>query len=710
MTAPKPTFCRLRSHDSRLQRAWQGWRRRLVWHDGRSRRVQRRWGWFWLGLLTCWLTLWLTFIPSSGLAQTSSSNRAAQSPVVLDGRVLFQVGNFGNFTALERAAIVNAALEQEVRSPQPAVIEVAEENQQTIIRSQPNDRTLLTVTERDVLQGTNPVSQGRFWSRLIEAAVRQGQLERGSAYFQQALVFSSVVLLGAIAIQLILWVGERFLVRQLARHLGHPASSLHPWEQPAKLLLHLALIGLQAGLWTAVAWYVTDLFPEARSWRYRLFNFLTVPVVSLGESNYSALQLLLLLAFTSGLWFAVSGLTRLFRFYVLARTGAEPRVQELLAVLTQYVMTFLGLIVLLQIWGLDVRSLAILASVLGVGIGFGVQNITNNFISGLIITLERPIQVGDLIKVNELLGTVKRIGARSTEISTFDQVTIIVPNSRFLESEVINWSHGDPVSRLKLAVGVAYGSDIEQVQAALLEAAKSHPEVLVKPQPEVWFQGFGDNSLNFELLVWTGEPKKQFRVKSDIYYRIEASLRRNEIEIPFPQRDLHVRSPELKQLLASLQPPSFPSWKPQRSISNGNKSSDRPIPTLPESPDGFAGATVTMLALDDSSHSDLEALITTMRGPKGLKIQDRRYRLNLYPACFTGAEAVEWFVQTQNCTREAAIQLGQSLIEQGVIHHVLDERPFEDGYVFYRFYADEENANAENADGENTDETDISDR
>ncbi|HEY9750932.1 MAG TPA: mechanosensitive ion channel domain-containing protein, partial [Allocoleopsis sp.] len=559
------------------------------------------------------------------------------------------------------------------------------------IRSQPSDRTLLTVTERDVLQGTNPASQGRFWSRLIQAALRQGQLERSPIYFQQALVFSSVVLLGAIATHLVLWLIERLLARQVTRYLGQPASPLQLWEQPARLLLHFGSLGLQAGLWTAVGWYVTDLFPEARAWRYQLFNFLTVPVVSLGESNYSALQLLLLLAFTAGLWFAVSGLTRLFRFYVLARTGAEPRVQELIAVLTQYVLTFLGLIVLLQIWGLDVRSLAILASVLGVGIGFGVQNITNNFISGLIITLERPIQVGDLIKVDELLGTVKRIGARSTEISTFDQVTIIVPNSRFLESEVINWSHGDPVSRLKLAVRVAYGSDIDQVQTALLEAAKSHPEVLVKPQPEVWFQGFGDHSLNFELLVWTGEPKKQFRVKSDIYYRIEACLRRYGIEVPFPQRDLHVRSPELTELLATLKSSTDSTHAPkQLYVPNGSKLSDRLLTPTSDSVIELAPEPVATATTGDFLASlDIAAIAAAMRSADGVKIQDRRYQMNLYPACFTGAEAVEWLVQTQNCTREAAMQVGQILIDRGLMHHVLDERPFEDGYIFYRFYADE---------------------
>lgn len=662
------------------------------WLHRRSLPWQIRWGRYaWLGLLV----LLLTASAAPGMAQTAG--RAAKAPVVVDGRVLFEVGNFGNFTAAERAGIINAALEQEVRESArgtattvaPPLVEVTQENQQTIIRSQTNDRTLMTVTDRDVIQGTSALSQARVWSRSLEAALRQAQLERNASYYRQAISFSAGVLLAAIAIQVGLRLLERVIARQLTRYLGHPASPLNPWEQPTKLVLHLAMFGLQAGLWTAIAFYISDLFPQARGWRYKLFNFLTVPVISLGDSNYSALQLLLLLGFTVALWFGVSGLTRLFRFYVLARTGAEPRVQELIAVLSQYIMTFLGLIVLLQIWGLDVRSLAILASVLGVGIGFGVQNITNNFISGLIITFERPIQIGDLVKVNELMGTVKRIGARSTEIITFDQVTIIVPNSRFLESEVINWSHNDPVSRLRLSIGVAYGSDIEKVQAALLEAAKSHPEVLVKPQPEVWFQGFGDNSLNFDLLVWTGDPKKQFRVKSDIYYRVEACLRRYEIEVPFPQRDLHVRSPELTELVSMLRPNQASAETKQLYVPNGSASSDRSDFNNGSEAEAVPELILPATASEFLSKLDVDALVAWMRGPEGLQIKDYRYRHNLYPQCFTGGDCVEWLVQTQNCSREEAIQVGQILIDRGVIHHVLDDRPFEDGYVFYRFYLDE---------------------
>jgi small-conductance mechanosensitive channel len=486
------------------------------------KRVQRRW----LLVLLSVLTLLLVLV-SPGSAQTSPAKEVAEAPVVVDGRALFMVRNSGSFTAAERAEIINTILEQEVQSPKAVNIDVVQENQLTIIRARPGvsvapgsakrqdvqeEHDLITLTEGDVITGTSPVRQATIWQRLIEQALRQGKLERTPAYYRQALFFSIGVLLGAIALHVSLGLLGKLASHQLRRWLSSPNSSLQLWEPPAKLFLQLALLGLQAGLWAAIAFYITDIFPQARSWRYKLFDFLNSPVLRLGDSNYSALQLLLLLAFTVGLWFAVSAVTQLFKTYVLGRTSTEPRVQEVIAILTQYILTFLGLIVLLQIWGLDVSSLAILASVLGVGIGFGVQNITNNLISGLIITIERPIQVGDFVKVGDLVGIVKRIGSRSTEIRTLDQVTIIVPNSRFLEKEVINWSHGDPVSRLRLPVGVAYGSPIEQVQVALLEAAKSHPEVLNRPSPEVWFEGFGDSALNFELLVWTGEPKNQSRV------------------------------------------------------------------------------------------------------------------------------------------------------------------------------------------------------
>jgi small-conductance mechanosensitive channel len=183
---------------------------------------------------------------------------------------------------------------------------------------------------------------------------------------------------------------------------------------------------------------------------------------------------------------------------------------------------------------------------LSIGLGIGLQNIAKNFGSGLILVFERPIQVGDFIEVGDLHGTVERIGARITEIRTLDRVSIIVPNSRFLDSEVINWSHGNPISRLHLPLGVAYGSDPQHVRTVLIEAARSHPKVLASPDPSLLFKGFGDSSLDFELLVWTAEPDKQFLLKSDLYFLIYEVLNQNQIEIPFPQRDLHLRSGKME--------------------------------------------------------------------------------------------------------------------------------------------------------------------
>ncbi|NEP13678.1 MAG: mechanosensitive ion channel [Symploca sp. SIO2C1] len=648
---------------------------------------RRRWRIF----LLAGLTLLLTLVSVPSTAQTSPTNNNEKAPVIVDGQVLFEVGNFGNFTAAERADKINEALEDELRSPQAVEIQVAEEGEQIMIRTQENH--LLTVTKQDVISASDPSSQAKLWKNLLEVKLQQGKQERQVVYYRQALIYSIGVLVGAIALHFGLAFSGQLAFRQLTLWFGEPTSPLHPWEKPSKLFLRLALLGCLTGLWTAVIFYVTDLFPQTRSWRYKFFNLLNSPVFNLGDEPYSPIQVLLLLAVTVGLWFAVSIVTRLFKSYILVKTGAVARVQEVVAIVMQYLLTFLGLIILLPIWGLDVGSLAIFASVLGLGIGFGVQNITNNFISGFIITLERPIQVGDFINVSNLVGTVERIGSRSTEIRTLDQVTIIVPNSRFLESEVINWSHGDPVSRLRIPVGVAYGSNIEQVRAALLEAANTHPDVLLSPTPQVWFQEFADSSLNFDLLVWTGEPKKQPRIKSDLNYLIAESLSRHQIEVPFPQRDLNLRSPRLEEFISSWLQQYTPPLASQAAINSGNGDEGGKQPentlTITSGEPIYQPAYPPNFLDDELAKLDIEELVQRMREPEGLEIKDRYYRRNLYPACFIGAEAVEWFMQKQNCTLEVAIALGELLIARKIIHHVTDKHPFRDDYLFYRFYTDE---------------------
>jgi potassium-dependent mechanosensitive channel len=182
----------------------------------------------------------------------------------------------------------------------------------------------------------------------------------------------------------------------------------------------------------------------------------------------------------------------------------------------------------------------VLAGAFGVGIGFGLQNIVNNFISGLILLYERPIQIGDTVEVGSLTGEVKRIGIRSSTLRTFQGAEVIVPNANLIAEQVVNWTLSDRQRRIELPVGVAYGTDPQRVLAILLDVAKASSEVLEDPPPLALFRGFGDSALNFELRVWTGLAT-YLEVHSRIAIAVNAALREAAIEIPFPQRDLHIK-------------------------------------------------------------------------------------------------------------------------------------------------------------------------
>ena len=192
--------------------------------------------------------------------------------------------------------------------------------------------------------------------------------------------------------------------------------------------------------------------------------------------------------------------------------------------------------------GIDLTALAAVSAVLMVGIGFGLQNITSNFISGLFLLFERPVQVGDYVEVSGVQGCVRSIRARSTMVETLDSVSIIVPNSNFIAQNVTNWSYQDAKVRIHISVGVSYSSDVDLVGETLLRVGKSHPEVLQNPDPSVQFLEFGDSSLNFDLLVWIDAPSRQYFVRSDLNFAIVNAFREEGITIPFPQRDLHLRS------------------------------------------------------------------------------------------------------------------------------------------------------------------------
>jgi small-conductance mechanosensitive channel len=191
---------------------------------------------------------------------------------------------------------------------------------------------------------------------------------------------------------------------------------------------------------------------------------------------------------------------------------------------------------------IPLTAFAVVGGALALGIGFGSQAIVSNFISGLLLLAERPIRTGDLIEVSGVVGTVDSIGLRSTRIRTADNFHIIVPNSSFLETNVVNWTHEDPDIRLRVIVGVAYGSPTRKVEELLLLVANEHPRCLRHPAPVVNFRDFGDSALSFEVRFWIRYDARTDRtaIQSDVRYRIDELFREHGITIAFPQMDVHL--------------------------------------------------------------------------------------------------------------------------------------------------------------------------
>jgi len=270
---------------------------------------------------------------------------------------------------------------------------------------------------------------------------------------------------------------------------------------------------------------------------------LDYPLITLGERNLTVALICKLLVLFALVLAAESALRRWFTKRLLKRTRLDAPLQYAIARISGYLFILLGFYVALTAVGLNLSSLAVVAGAVGIGIGFGLQNIIHNFVSGIIILAERPVALGDRVEVAGVAGTVSKIRLRSTEIVTNDNISIIVPNSDFITNPVTNWSHGDPRVQIRIPVGVAYGTDVEKLKSVLLEVAAENSNVLETPQPTVYFDGFGDSALLFELGVWTAQmTHSPRRFRSELNFAIERKLRENKIEIPFPQRDLHLKS------------------------------------------------------------------------------------------------------------------------------------------------------------------------
>jgi len=465
---------------------------------------------------------------------------------------------------------------------------------------------------------------------------------------------------------------------------GGGAAPSPDWRRWTELALLVPKLAIWVGVARALLARVPELEMSRAAASMLLSHSLGEPLFTLGGRAYSALDLVTLPALLAALWLAVGAAVGLLRRQLARFSGGERGVHESIVTLAKILLVFFGTIVVFQAWGLDVSSLAFVASVLGVGLGFGLQNLANNFVSGIVIGLERPLQTGDYVTMGSLEGTVRRIGSRCTVIETTDRTSILVPNARLLENEVVNWSHGDPVVRVHVPVSVAYGSDVALVRRALLDAAVGHRRVLADPPPSVQFLGFGESGLEFRLLVWTREPRGQQHLRSDLNFRIEASLRGRQIEVPFPQRDLRLRDPEVLEAVRAWMRRTFDD--DELAAARAPRRNQAAAPCAATSPDDRFDTAA------DWSDAEVAAAAGRMRAPGGVEIRDRRHLLTTYRRCFVGSEAVSWLVRAERLTRSQARELGQRMLDLGLLHHVLDEHGFRDAALFYRFRAGEASA------------------
>ena len=632
-------------------------------------------------IIACLIPLLSFIVPAWGQA---IDNYLDKAPVELNGQELFEVaGNKErNLTATERAAIISSRLESIFRSGKSIEVNIDKQNKEVILLT--NNNYLLTITTADVKGRMKTEEQAIIWKDKIEESFKVVPKESQPPDLLKELSISIILIVAALSLELFGGLLKFKISNLCEKKYPHIVNYLPK-------ILPLTVISIRVIVWIQITLYITYILPFTREYREKILGILydsfTSRIFDLGNKGISIVDLIFLTGLTIGMWKGVGYFIDIFRTKIVSLTGADQSVQDTISFLTKYGLIFLGILIILQLWGVDISSLTIIASVLGVGIGFGLQNIANNFMSGIILVFERPIQVGDFIQVGNLVGVVKKIGLRSTYITTLDKVSLIVPNSRFVENEVLNWSHGNPISRLKIPIGVAYNSNIKLVKKAILEVAKSHPEVLLNPSPQLWFEEFGNSSLNFNLLIWTREPQKQYQLKSELNYRIEASLRKYRIEIPFPQRDFHLKSPRIEEMIETWMRKNSP---PQRELYYPNSlklNLENNVSQLDINEDDHAK--VSTKNININININIDTLVAEMRGPNGVSIKDRQHRWDVYLKCFVGSEAVKWLMGTQKLNLNQAIYMGQLLIDRGLIHHVLDRHNFKNEYLFYRFYEDE---------------------
>lgn len=353
-----------------------------------------------------------------------------------------------------------------------------------------------------MVNGENAFSQAQIWSYGLESYINKATKSRAEVIFWPQMIWNVV----SILFTLLLSLGLLSIFAKI------PQQS-HWW-------IYLT-IGI---LWTSVITYSSSLSPQWRSWRYQLFQYLQQTQIS----EFSLLRLLLLFATLFVYSFLLHNLYKIYQRKLIKSLG----------LLLELVCHLFGWVIIAQFWGLELGLILL-------GLGLTILAIAIRFSGSLVISIEKPFQLGDLIEIDDLVGTVVKIDLNSTEITTLDQTQVIIPNHYFLVRTFTNWSKGENAAiRLSIPIAVRRNTDIKKLKAAVLEGAKNHPDVLNSPRPFICFEKLGGDCLEFSLLFWIEAKDKQLQIKSDLNYRIEANLQRYQIKLANYQQNVYLESPK----------------------------------------------------------------------------------------------------------------------------------------------------------------------
>src|SRR5699024_1695997 len=356
-------------------------------------------------------------------------------------------------------------------------------------------------------------------------------------HFQSRLLFTIGVVGITILLRLVLKESlEQLFLGRKRRRKGRWAERQDP-ESDVKIMVY----------WTGLLINLLLLIPVGYIllWSYgvppitlKLWTQSLLAGITIGNITISLTDIITALVMLIVGLFLTSLVRRWMTNSLLPNTRLDSGARDSIAAGTSYMGVFIAIIVSVVALGIDFSSLALVAGALSVGIGFGLQNLVQNFAAGIMLLVERPIKVGDMIVVNDEFGEVRRISVRATEVETYDRCTIFIPNSDLIANNLVNWSHNNRHARLRLPVHTAYGSDPKKVEEVLLECANAHPNVLWYPASYVWFRGFANGVQNYELRVYINDVDNWVVVNHDVYVNIEHAFREHGIEIPVPPREI----------------------------------------------------------------------------------------------------------------------------------------------------------------------------